>query len=102
MSNTRSVIPAKAGIQSCDKRRPTSRRLFFPNTYRNDPMTFRAVLSPCIGICSLDDRGLCSGCRRTTAEIARWGQMSDDERLRIMEIVLPTRDGPMREPRDPQ
>ena len=33
--------------------------------------TIRAVLSPCIGICELDTQGLCSGCRRTTAEIAR-------------------------------
>jgi len=54
--------------------------------------TFRAVLSPCIGICSLDDRGLCDGCRRTAAEIARWSLMNDDERLRLMETVLPQRD----------
>ena len=53
--------------------------------------TFRAVLSPCIGICSLRDDGLCEGCHRTTAEIARWSQMGDDERLRIMEVVLPSR-----------
>ena len=53
---------------------------------------FRAVLSPCIGICSLDDDGLCSGCHRTTAEIARWSQMNDDERLRLMETVLPERE----------
>lgn len=56
--------------------------------------TFRAVLSPCIGVCTLDDAGLCEGCRRTTSEIARWGQMSDDERLRIMEVVLPLRESP--------
>ncbi len=52
---------------------------------------FRAVLSPCIGTCSLDDDGLCEGCLRNTGEIARWSQMSDAERLRIMEIVLPDR-----------
>ena len=33
-------------------------------------MTFRAVLSPCIGVCSLDADGLCEGCHRTSAEIA--------------------------------
>ena len=55
-------------------------------------MTFRAVLSPCIGVCSLVADGLCEGCHRTTAEIARWGQMGDDERLRIMEDVLPSRE----------
>lgn len=53
--------------------------------------TFRAVLSPCIGTCQLDDDGLCEGCLRSSAEIAHWAQMNDDERLRIMEIVLPDR-----------
>ena len=53
---------------------------------------FRAVLSPCIGVCTLDDDGLCEGCLRTTSEIARWSQMNDDERLRLMEHVLPGRE----------
>lgn len=53
---------------------------------------FRAVLSPCVGVCSLGHDGLCLGCHRTTAEIARWGQMGDDERLRLMETVLPQRE----------
>lgn len=53
---------------------------------------FRAVLSPCIGVCTLDGDGLCEGCLRTTSEIARWSQMSDDERLRVMEHVLPARE----------
>ena len=53
---------------------------------------FRAVLSPCVGVCALDDDGLCLGCHRTSAEIARWIQMNDDERLRLMEDVLPNRE----------
>jgi predicted Fe-S protein YdhL (DUF1289 family) len=53
---------------------------------------FRAVLSPCVGICSLDDSGLCEGCHRNTSEIARWSQMNDDERLHVMEVVLPKRE----------
>jgi len=53
--------------------------------------TFRAVLSPCIGVCMLDDDGLCMGCYRSSAEIARWLQMGDDERLHLMETVLPER-----------
>jgi predicted Fe-S protein YdhL (DUF1289 family) len=53
---------------------------------------YRAVLSPCIGICDLGSDGLCLGCRRTSAEIARWISMSDDERLRLMEDVLPLRE----------
>ena len=53
---------------------------------------FRAVLSPCIGVCTLDEDGLCDGCHRTSHEIARWLQMSDAERLRVMETVLPERE----------
>jgi uncharacterized protein len=53
---------------------------------------YRAVLSPCIGICSLDAHGLCEGCLRTTAEIAGWSQMNDEQRLRIMDDVLPLRE----------
>ena len=53
---------------------------------------YRAVLSPCIGVCILADDGLCQGCLRTSAEIARWSQMNDDERLRLMESVLPGRE----------
>ena len=56
----------------------------------NSPL--RAVLSPCIGICALDGQGLCEGCHRTTAEIARWSQMSDAERRHVMDVVLPVRE----------
>lgn len=54
--------------------------------------SFRAVLSPCIGVCTLDREGCCLGCHRTAAEIARWTQMDDDERLHLMETVLPERE----------
>lgn len=53
---------------------------------------FRAVLSPCTGICTMGGNGLCEGCFRTTSEITRWSQMSDDERLQLMESVLPGRE----------
>ncbi len=56
----------------------------------NSPL--RAVLSPCVGICALDGQGLCEGCHRTTAEIARWSQMSDAERQHVMDVVLPVRE----------
>jgi len=47
--------------------------------------------SPCVKICIYEpDRGLCSGCGRTLDEIARWTQMSEEERRRIM-AELPAR-----------
>ncbi len=57
---------------------------------------FRAVLSPCIGICELDAQGLCEGCLRTPDEIAAWPQMNDDQRLRWLELVLPQREAQRR------
>jgi len=41
--------------------------------------------SPCINVCSLDARGLCTGCLRTGDEIARWLAMSAAEQWRLLE-----------------
>lgn len=48
-------------------------------------------LTPCTGICRLDERGYCEGCLRTGEEIGRWRLMSDPERLQLMRTVLPGR-----------
>ena len=41
--------------------------------------------SPCNRVCTLDPRsGLCLGCGRSLDEIARWTQMTDAERARIV------------------
>ncbi len=53
---------------------------------------FRAVLSPCTGVCTMAEDGLCHGCHRTSGEITRWIGMDDDERLQLMEHVLPERE----------
>ncbi len=43
------------------------------------------ISTPCLRVCLLDpETGLCEGCGRTRDEIARWGSMSEDERLAIM------------------
>lgn len=52
----------------------------------------RALLSPCVGVCALDDAGYCVGCHRSMDEIAGWLRLSDDERLRLIEHVLPARE----------
>ena len=49
------------------------------------------IETPCVKICTLDARtGLCLGCGRTVAEIARWTAMSGEERTRVM-AELPQR-----------
>ena len=49
------------------------------------------VLSPCIGICHLDETGWCAGCLRSGDEIARWLGMSAAERDHLMHVELPRR-----------
>lgn len=41
--------------------------------------------SPCILVCSIDDKtGYCFGCGRTREEIGNWTNFSGDERRAIM------------------
>lgn len=43
------------------------------------------ISTPCIRVCLLDpETRLCEGCGRTPDEIARWGRMSEPDRLAIM------------------
>lgn len=49
--------------------------------------------SPCIRICVLDATGRqCTGCARTTDEIARWWSMPDAEKRAVL-AQLPQRRG---------
>ena len=52
----------------------------------------RAVLTPCLGVCSLGDDGLCEGCLRTADEIAAWSTLGAEARLQLMQDVLPRRE----------
>lgn len=54
--------------------------------------SIRPVLTPCIGVCTLDPQGYCDGCRRTGAEIAAWSSMADHARAHFMSTVLPERE----------
>ena len=48
-------------------------------------MNENLFISPCIGICTLDqDSQNCLGCGRTKNEISKWIQLSHDERMVIM------------------
>ncbi|HEY5336757.1 MAG TPA: DUF1289 domain-containing protein [Rhizomicrobium sp.] len=49
------------------------------------------ISSPCIKICVIDPASrLCSGCGRSLDEIARWGGLSEAQRLETMR-ALPER-----------
>ena len=47
--------------------------------------------SPCTKVCVMDaEQRYCVGCLRTLGEIARWGEMNDEERAAVV-AQLPTR-----------
>jgi predicted Fe-S protein YdhL (DUF1289 family) len=46
------------------------------------------IESPCVRVCMVEGRsGLCLGCYRTLAEIARWTGYSDAERAEVMQAL---------------
>ena len=46
------------------------------------------ISSPCTKVCVVDGAsGLCFGCGRTLGEIAKWGSLSEVERLAIMAVL---------------
>ncbi|HEX5613254.1 MAG TPA: DUF1289 domain-containing protein [Burkholderiales bacterium] len=52
------------------------------------------IESPCIKVCVMNDAtGLCRGCHRTLEEIARWSQMSDEERREVIEAIARRKPG---------
>ncbi len=46
------------------------------------------ISSPCNKVCVVDGvTGLCFGCGRTLPEIAKWGGLSEAQRLAIMSVL---------------
>jgi predicted Fe-S protein YdhL (DUF1289 family) len=51
----------------------------------------KAVPSPCIDICSLDDKDVCAGCYRTAHEIAQWSLLDSPARAEVVNKALQRR-----------
>ncbi len=48
-------------------------------------MTEDVVLSPCIGVCAMNETtGLCEGCFRTIDEIREWWDMAPEQRNAVI------------------
>lgn len=50
-------------------------------------MSDKPVISPCVGICSLDENDICIGCYRTGREISDWGVMDNTQRRAVLSSV---------------
>ena len=45
------------------------------------------VISPCVGICALNEDDVCVGCYRTGMEISGWGDMTVNEKRAVLNLV---------------
>ncbi len=43
------------------------------------------VKSPCISVCALDDKDICTGCYRTVEEIRQWSSLDNDARREVVQ-----------------
>ncbi len=50
------------------------------------------VKSPCVSICSLNEREICIGCFRSLSEIATWSEADASKRKAIIKLSLQRRD----------
>jgi len=46
------------------------------------------VKSPCINICTLNDKKICIGCYRSAEEISRWNFYNDEEKKKVIENII--------------
>jgi predicted Fe-S protein YdhL (DUF1289 family) len=50
-------------------------------------------MSPCISICTLDEKLQCMGCRRTLDEIRNWHKLTGPEQWALVEELAIRRKG---------
>ncbi len=60
------------------------------------------VASPCVQVCQLDSTGLCTGCLRTLDEIARWTQIGDPEKSRVIAALAERRGNSTKDKENPE
>lgn len=63
--------------------RSTSGALDPPAARAKDDCT-AGPMSPCVSICTLDEKGFCRGCFRSLAEISGWLRMSAEQRRAVL------------------
>ena len=50
------------------------------------------VSSPCISVCEVNEKDICTGCYRSLDEIAAWRSLSPTEQKMIVELADKRRD----------
>ncbi|WGS60157.1 DUF1289 domain-containing protein [Vibrio lentus] len=51
-----------------------------------EQLEFFQVPSPCVGVCSSDEKGYCRGCMRKREERFNWMSMTSAEQLHVIKL----------------
>ncbi|MCW8333473.1 DUF1289 domain-containing protein [Vibrio sp. SCSIO 43135] len=51
-----------------------------------EQLEFFVVPSPCVGICTVDDKGYCQGCMRKREERFNWLSMTPAQQLHVIKL----------------
>ncbi|RJX70168.1 DUF1289 domain-containing protein [Vibrio sinensis] len=51
-----------------------------------EQLEFFSVPSPCVGVCSVDEKGYCKGCMRKREERYHWLSFSPSQQLHIIKL----------------
>ncbi|MEZ9533604.1 Fe-S protein [Vibrio lentus] len=51
-----------------------------------EQLEFFQVPSPCVGVCSSDEKGYCHGCMRKREERFNWMSMTSAEQLHVIKL----------------
>ncbi|EEY98247.1 predicted Fe-S protein [Vibrio sp. RC586] len=51
-----------------------------------EQLEFFNIVSPCIGVCSVDEKGYCKGCLRKREERFNWLSMTSAEKLHVIKL----------------
>lgn len=51
-----------------------------------EQLEFFVVPSPCVGVCTVDDKGYCQGCMRKREERFTWLDMTPAQQLHVIKL----------------
>lgn len=51
-----------------------------------EQLEFFTVPSPCVGVCSVDDKGYCNGCMRKREERFNWLKLTPSEQRHVIKL----------------
>lgn len=51
-----------------------------------EQLEFFTVPSPCVGVCTVDEKGYCQGCMRRREERFTWLEMTPSQQLHVIKL----------------